>query len=208
MFLVQPCIADSWSPRIGDPTPLGWLTTFAYLVTAGLSWFTLRHARPSDSVEYRVFWALIAVGFAFLGVNKQLDLQTFATAVLKCVAQANGWYGERRHDQAIFIFGLVAGGSFLLLSAIWYFRQIYELIALALIGCALLAVFVMLRAATFNHEDELIGIPLLGTQTADALLELPGILLVAINGALLILKGRGRAMMARAHGVDLSRPRY
>ena len=58
MFLVQLCIADSWSPRIGDPTPLGWLTTFAYLVTAGLSWFTLQYARPSDSVEYRVFWAL------------------------------------------------------------------------------------------------------------------------------------------------------
>ena len=99
---------------------------------------------------------------------------------------------------------LGAGGSFLLLSTIWYFRQIYELIALALIGCALLAVFVMLRAATFNHEDELIGIPLLGAQAADAPLELPGILLVAINGALLILKG----LQSRADGVDLSRPRY
>jgi hypothetical protein len=171
---------------------LGWLTTTAYLVTASLSYFVLQSAPPSDRAQYRYFWILMAGGFALLGFNKQLDLQTLFTAAMKCAAQAGGWYAERRLDQELFVVGLVLGCGLLFLSALLCLRGTIYLIAPALLGSALIIAFVVLRAASFYHEDELIGVPLPSTGLADALLELPGIGLVALNATQLILSSRGK----------------
>ena len=82
---------------------------------------------------------LLAVGFVLLGVNKELDFHTLFTAAMKCVAQANGWYTERRQYQELFIIGMVVGGSLLLLSALLYFRRTIRLVALAFVGSALVS---------------------------------------------------------------------
>jgi phosphate/sulfate permease len=193
VFLVQQCIVENWSLRIGDPTLVGWLTAAAYFVTALLSYLTLQSARSNERIEYRRFWTLAAVGLAFLGANKQLDLQVLLTAAMRCVAQANGWYAERRQYQEFFIVGVMVGAVFLLLGALLYFRKTIQLIAPAFLGLLLLSTFVVLRAASFHHEEESIGIPLPETNTANALLELPGILLVALNAMQLLLRRRGQA---------------
>lgn len=129
----------------------------------------------------------MTVGFAFLGVNKQLDLQTLFTAAIRCVSEANGWYAERRQFQELFIIAAVAGGSLLLLSVPLYLRRTIRLVAPAVVGLVLVATFVVLRAASFNHEDELIGLTLPGAGKADVL-ELSGIALVALNATQLILR--------------------
>ena len=191
MFTLYQCIADSWSPQVGDPTPLGWLTTVAYLLTALLSCFALQCAPPNEDVKYRRFWTLMTLGFAFLSVNKQLDLQTLFTAAMRCVSRANGWYAERRQFQELFIIAAAAGGSLLLLSVPLYLRRTIRLVAPALVGLVLVATFVALRAASFNHEDELIGLTLPGVGKADVL-ELSGIALVALNATQLILRRGSR----------------
>ena len=186
-MILHQCVVDDWLARIGDPTPLGWLTAAAYLLTAVLSYFALQTAQLNDGAEYRRFWTLMVVGFAFLGINKELDVQTLFTAAMKCVAQANGWYAERRQYQELFIVGVVVGGSFVLLSALLYFWRTIRLVAPAFLGLTLVATFITLRAASFHHADVLIGVALLEASRADMLLELPGIVLVALNATLLIL---------------------
>jgi len=129
------------------------------------------------------------VGFSFLGVNTQLDLQTFFTAFMRCVARANGWYAERRQYQHLFLVGLVLGVSVLLASAWIYFRRIIHLVAPALLGAALTGAFVIVRAASFHHEAEWIGIALPSAGNVYVLVELLGIFLVALNAMTLL--GRG-----------------
>lgn len=187
MFLLPTCIADSWPWPLDGPTVIGWLTTVAYLVTAFLAYCVARSVR-SDEVELRLFWTAIAVGFTFLAINQQLYFQTLFTAVLRCMSQASGWYEERRHNQALFIIALASSAVFLLAGALLYLRRVVPLIGIAVLGCAMVATFVLMRAATFHHEEDLIGIPLLGKTEADIFLEFPGIFLVACNAAWFLLK--------------------
>lgn len=94
------CVAERWSPAIGDPQITGWVTVAAYVVAALMSaavWLRLKGRRG------RVFWAMVALLLAALAVNKQLDLQSALTAAGRCLARAQGWYGERRLVQLGFI---------------------------------------------------------------------------------------------------------
>lgn len=71
------CVAERWSPVIGDPQITGWVTVAAYVVAALMSaavWLRLKGRRG------RVFWAMVALLLAALAVNKQLDLQSALTA--------------------------------------------------------------------------------------------------------------------------------
>ena len=66
-----------WSPGIGDPTVAGWLTVVLYLVTSVSCWMLARELGPAG-LDRRA-WRSISVLFLFLGINKQLDLQTALT---------------------------------------------------------------------------------------------------------------------------------
>ena len=171
---------------------MGWLTTAAYLVTAALSYFARQTARSSEGPQFRYFWILMAGGFALLGVNKQLDLQMLFTAAMRCVAETSGWYAERRLYQEWFVVGLVLACGLLSVGALLSLRGTIHLIAPALLGTVLIIIFVVLRAASFHHGEESIGVPLPGTGMADKLLELPGIFLVALNATQVLLRSRGR----------------
>ena len=97
------CVGERWSLKIGDPTVVGWLTVALYAVCAVLGFMTLM--RVKDTRE-RIFWGLVALAMLFLGVNKQLDLQSMLTAAGRCLSQLQGWYEERRVFQRDFIIGL------------------------------------------------------------------------------------------------------
>ena len=72
------CSLTRWSPGIGDPGPVGWLTVIAYLAAAGFS-VSLGAKHERGALE-RAFWTISGVGLLFLAINKQLDLQSFLTA--------------------------------------------------------------------------------------------------------------------------------
>ena len=149
-----------WSPGIGDPTPMGWLTVGCYLLSAWLCYRVtvvdggLHEGRHSGE---RWLWYALAWGLVFLGINKQLDLQSAMTEIGRLIAVYQGWYETRREMQAWFvaIVGSMALVVSLLLLAIT--RRMPLSTRTTLLGCLLLLAFVVIRAASFHHFDLLIN---------------------------------------------------
>lgn len=177
------CALRQWSPGLGDPNVMGWLTVAVYAVAAVVT--ARRGVRGPFALtsgdRERAFWWLASVVLACLAVNKQLDLQSLLTEVGRCVARAQGWYEDRLTVQRWFIAGVVAAGvlgvgwlSFLL-------RDTLPRTGLALVGLGFVCVFVAVRAAGFHHVDTLIGTEVAGLRL-NWLLELPGPILVTFAG--------------------------
>ena len=81
-----------WHPGIGDPTFLGWFTAFSYLAAAWLCRRAGRRVRGKhpDARRMRLAWSLMALLMLALGINKQLDLQSWLTYVGKDMAIQQG----------------------------------------------------------------------------------------------------------------------
>ena len=153
-----------WSPGIGDPTLRGWLTVGAYFVAALLAlraaWVIRKQTepalRPSDRRRLFAFWCLTAVVLLLLGVNKQLDLQSWLTQVMRDLAKEQGWYEARHHYQVMFVVAVAAAGVVgTLAMAIWLRRVLFR-VGIALLGLGVLGTFVVARAASFHHLDALL----------------------------------------------------
>jgi hypothetical protein len=81
-----------WSPGIGDPSAMGWVTVALYLAAAWLCFRSARSSRILDRYGSHArweprLWALFVVVLLALGINKQLDLQSAFTEVMRVVAQ-------------------------------------------------------------------------------------------------------------------------
>ena len=150
-----------WVPGIGDPSLFGWLTVAAYLFAAAMAATNVPRAHKCGRYEL-TFWVLLSVGLLFLAVNKQLDLQSWFSQTARDMALRQGWYESRRTVQLAFIVAL-AIASLVFLGAI---RAVlatkWRAYSLTGIGLAGLAVFVLIRAATFHHIDSLLGVSLAG----------------------------------------------
>ncbi len=182
------CIGDRWSPGIGDPSPMGWLTVLAYLMTAALALgVALRmHGGPG-----RAFWWLTTVLMLCLAVNKQLDLQSALTAAGRCIAQAQGWFDARHAVQVRFISGLVALTLLALLGGLFLLRRDLAANLLALVGLAFVAGFVLVRAVGFHHVDAFIGSSIHDVRV-NWILEWTGLVLISTNALFLRRRGRPR----------------
>jgi hypothetical protein len=177
-----------WSPGIGDPSPAGWITVAAYLAAA-ISCIS-RGRKTSDRGgvrgplrRERYLWTFLAVMLLFLGVNKQLDLQTAMTESLRILARSDGWYQYRGSYQLLFILAL---GMLLLagLGALAYLtRRLSKWVKLSVAGSALIVCYVLARAASFHKVDILISTTFLSLKV-NWILELGGISIV-ILGAML-----------------------
>jgi purine-cytosine permease-like protein len=176
--------ADVWRPGIGDPTVMGWITVAAYFFTAFLCFRRFQTTRRSIHAS-RLFWGGLTLMLVFLGINKQLDLQTWFTLAGKRVAIAQGWYDNRRIVQAVFVALLGAAGC---ISTYFGYRLVrnHSELRLPLIGFVLLLAFVLARAASFHHIDSLINFRLGGVRM-NWVLELGAIALLAMGA----WKGRG-----------------
>lgn len=168
-----------WSPGIGDPGLMGWLTVFLYFLTALLCW---RAGANAQEMHYTQLWKFLFFLFLALGFNKQLDLQSLLTAVLRGAARGEGWYDVRYRLQVAFIVMVGLTGA----SAILYLWQRHRgssrAVKTAIIGCAFTLCFVVIRAASFHHIDRMLGRSV-GGWKLNWLLELSGIMLVAIAAA-------------------------
>jgi hypothetical protein len=194
-----------WSPGIGDPTPAGWITAFAYLGTAYLCFRVQRRARaaagPSSvgvatpfgyaltgrlwrlwalplTTRLGALWTGMALVMLFLGINKQLDLQTAFTEAGRILARSEGWYEQRRKVQLEFILGVMAFGVYLFAAVVALARGALGRVWPMLLGTVFLICFVAIRAASFHHIDRLIHRDLKGLKL-NWVLELGGIALVA-----------------------------
>lgn len=168
-----------WRPAIGDPSFAGWLTVFAYFLTAflGLS-YRQRLAAAGRPRREHLIWLLVSVTLIFLGFNKQLDLQSLLTAVGREIAKTQGWYGGRRAVQLLFIGGLAAAGGLSLISLAWLWRKAIRQHAVIFAGLAALLLFVLMRAVSFHTIDGVIQERVLGVRL-NTILELGSLLLIA-----------------------------
>ena len=187
------CAFDSWSPGIGDPSAIGWLTVLVYAFAAwraAVARRALADAPFEAGWTERAFWSVAALLLAFLCVNKQLDLQSLVTAIGRCDAKQAGWYDVRRVYQREFILALaaVAAGA-ALLGAIGLRRALGRN-AVALVGFGLLAGFVMVRAVGFHHFEAALSRELMGI-SANGAMELGALALVVLGAGRVI--GAARA---------------
>ena len=149
---------------------MGWMTVVAYVVAAYFAWAAYKECRRKarargalEAVEFggqrqlAAFWFWMFVAITLLGINKQLDLQTFFTEVMRDLARSQGWYDERRKFQFEFIVGiavvslLAVGVTALILRRVWRHARI------AVLGMGWLLAFVVIRAASFHHVDVLLN---------------------------------------------------
>jgi len=163
-----------WEPGIGDPTLYGWVTVAAYAFAALACW---RARRAAPSAE-RPAWLVLAVGLAFLAVNKQLDLQSLMTAMGRTIAKAQGWYEHRRPFQALFIAAIAGAGLIGMVLLLRSYRRASLALQGALAGAVLLCVFIVIRASSFERMDQFINSHLAGVRANHAM-ELGGIAIIA-----------------------------
>jgi len=168
-----------WSPTIGDPTVIGWVTVAAYVVTAVACLAAWRRERSSGACDASLAraWLLLAALLGALGVNKQLDLQSALTAIGRSLANCHGWYEHRRAVQLVFVVAVLVVGALVARGAVRAARGSLRPMRGALVGLTLLVLFVGVRASSFHHVDLLIGRSV-GGVTLNAALELGGILTI------------------------------
>lgn len=172
-----------WRPGIGDPTLYGWLSVAGYALVAVACY---RASGARDGGVGRAFWLTLALCFAFLAINKQLDLQSWLTQVGRELAIRWGWYEQHRLLQRWFI-GVVGGTAFavvvlmglLIRSRPWAWR-------LAFGGFVLTLAFVVVRAASFHRVDNVLG-QRIAALPINFLLEFGGITIAGL-GTLLHLR--------------------
>lgn len=179
---------DRWHPGIGDPTAIGWITVLAYLSAALLCAAAQR--RDTAGSRPRHFWLAVAVLLVLLGINKQLDLQSLFTQVLRDRAKAHGWYEQRREFQALFIFAIAAIGAAFFAALPYVMRHQPRARNVTLAGLVFLYCFILVRASSFHHVDWALSQTFFSIRL-NWILELGGII-IAAAGALFVLR-RSRA---------------
>jgi hypothetical protein len=169
----------NWRPTIGDPTWVGWVTVLAYAVAAALAGRAALVRSPGEPDTERVIWLVITAALVFLGINKQLDLQTLFMEAGRSIAQSQGWYEHRRLFQMWFVVGITSAAVLFVGCFIFHFRAFWTSHRLLVAGLGSLIAFVVLRAVSFHHFDVFLHTTILGIRL-HRLLELSGVLLVIV----------------------------
>lgn len=146
-----------WLASVERADIADWVTVGAYLIAALLCARAAGQARPRGQARERMFWRITAAFLIFLGINELLDLQTLLTSAARAHAKANGWYGERRQVQYAFVLALGAAALGAGIAILWLTRRTHAAVRLALGGLIFIGLFVLLRAASFHHLDEILG---------------------------------------------------
>lgn len=147
---------------LGDPNAVGIATTVGYLASAAACIWAAQQI-PAAIVGrsgHRRFWGLLAAVELVLGVNKQADLQTSLTQLLRQWARQEGWYEHRRPLQIAFSVAACAVTVWLLC---WVVKQIGRWplpFHLAWVALGLQFLYVMLRIASFHHVDSVFRLEL------------------------------------------------
>lgn len=168
-----------WHPAIGDPSFMGWFTVGAYLACAALAFWAARACPGNDRRSFH-FWGVMSLLMLWLAVNKQLDLQTLLTEVGRQIARHQGWMEQRRIVQFWFIvfFSALATAGFL--ASVFFMRNLFRRFILAFIGVFFLLSFIIIRAASFHHIDEILQSRILHLRM-NWILELSGIFIIIAN---------------------------
>ena len=134
---------------------MGWITVAAYAAAALLCILTALRSRERDTGPAWFWWAVAALMLG-LAINKQLDLQSWFTQTAKDMAIEQGWYERRRTFQFAFVLAVAAAGLLGSLALAWVLRRSWRRTGLAVAGLFAVVSYVVIRASSFHHLDELI----------------------------------------------------
>lgn len=171
-------MSERWTPGIGDPGVIGWLTVALYLLAAGACAGAARRASGNRNDAWR-YWAAIAFSMLALGVNKQLDLQSLFTQLMRDDSLRHGWFAERRTLQLAFILAVAAAGAMMALLIRRRLAMLHRNIRLAAWGVCLVYTYVLIRAASFHHVDRFINAAILAARW-NWIIEIGGIAIVVV----------------------------
>ncbi|MEL7239364.1 MAG: hypothetical protein AAGK78_10915 [Planctomycetota bacterium] len=147
-----------WWQGWGDSFAADWVLTLLYAVAAGCMIAAWRaHARVGTAKRSQRAWLVFAALALVLSVNKQMDLQTLLTNVVRVVARENGWYEQRRGWQAAAVVASVAVTICVGAVAVWLMRRERWPAKLALLGFGVLAAFYGTRLSSFHHTDHFLS---------------------------------------------------
>jgi hypothetical protein len=185
-----------WSPGIGDPSFMGWATTFLYLLTSLQCWRLVRRGSRNFQRSERLIWWSLAIGLFALGLNKQLDLQTAFTETGRILARRQGWYEARRSFQLVFV-ALFAATTLLMSVGLLYLTRNASVAArVAVFGMVVLLGFILIRGVSFHHVDEFLRSRLFELR-ANWIFEIGGILLILVSAVTRGRSARGARRPAR-----------
>lgn len=148
---------SDWQSFLENADMADWLTVAAYLLAAFFSTQAAGLAGLRRQARDEIFWRITAVLLVFLAVNELLDLQTLLTSLGREHAKVNGWYGEHRKVQYVFVMALGGAAVLASIAMLWLTRGTNVAVRLALIGLIYIGVFVLLRAASFHRLDRILG---------------------------------------------------
>jgi hypothetical protein len=184
MFVQSPMLLAAteqdgrWHVGIGDPTIWGWLTVGMYLLVIARCYVKAKH-HMQLAEPYR-FWLLLGLFLLLLAINKQLDLQTLFTQLMRDAAVEHGWYEHRRQLQILFIccvgLAMLIALITLRIALIDHWRR-YQFIWL---GLLFLSAFVLIRAASFHHIDIMIHESVMGLEL-NVVLENTALMLILLG---------------------------
>ena len=195
-------VCGGWRLGFGDPTVIGWVIAVCYLAAAVLCVWALFVARMGARLARRwrgperrrrdrtkayqasfLFWGLLCVLFLFLGVNKQVDLQTWLTEWGRDLATSQGWYEQRAQVQTVFVVVIVGGGLLTMTILLRMTRDLLPRHVPAFVGMILLGCFVASRALSFHELNDVLDWAPAGIKFR-WMLEMAGIAIVGLCAAM------------------------
>jgi hypothetical protein len=184
-----------WWHHFGDNDLLGWTITVAYLLVAALCFRTARAVRrhdrspgkrgelvPSDTGPLRsrpADWVVIGAGMLLLGLNKQLDLQILARDTGLAFVRILGFDAQRRWVGRLFFLALSAVILLVLARSARHLRRARRGHGLTLAGLAMLAFFLIVRAA--GYQPYLRDLNLRFKDVLHLVFELGGLVLIGLS---------------------------
>lgn len=162
---------------LGDPTPLGLGVAVLYAVAAALC-VGARHLVDVSERSERRAWLVIAVLCLALGINKQLDVQTFLIRAAGDCLRAVHLQALKRWVQLAVIAALCLGCLALAGLLVLWGRASNDGARVAAFGLAILFAYVLLRAGRFLRifDDRVFG------SLGEAAVEVVGLLIVVAGG--------------------------
>ena len=149
---------DHWHLGFNDPNLHGWIAVVGYALGAALALRASRVAKHADNRFDRRFWQIVCAILLALGINKQLDLHVLLIDLGRDLALDSNLFAQRRQIQLYFMLAIVVLPGSALIAAVLHTRNRGHAIRWALAGVAITGVYGLVRAASFNHVDRLIGI--------------------------------------------------
>ncbi len=153
MNIIKVIASINWQPHIGDPGIIGWVITILYIFFSGMCVLSgLKERSNLQRLSFpELFWYFLALTLLFLGLNKQIDLQSLFIEMGRQVARQYGFYEQRREIQRFFVilffFFSVAPMLFMLKILLHDIRKYY----LVFMGMLIIVLFVLIRASSMSH---------------------------------------------------------